>query len=346
MLCRIGLFQAHSLRHEQVDRKPMRACCCAIHWRVLLWAAAFFLFQFPVDGLLAQQPDPIAPLIELANSGKSKKAVKALEALESDSAWRLEARAVKANILLVQLDDAESGMAILQENLVEAPQHFSSLEVRGRYYLEILEIARAEADFRSLVRAAGTSDSLLSKAYLALGNTLVMQQRFEEALETYRLGLEVDSGAPGHRMGMANALGDLGRDEEAIQILESVREELPDQMEVMNNLGFLYMGVERYEEAAAAFDRIIALDPEAAFSWSNRAYAKLQLGDPDAALEDIQQSIKLMPSNSWAHRNLGLIRQAMGQPDAACDAWRDARSWGFERMYGPEVEKLIRENCR
>ncbi|MGV2480420.1 UNVERIFIED_CONTAM: hypothetical protein IGO34_26850, partial [Salmonella enterica subsp. enterica serovar Weltevreden] len=57
-------------------------------------------------------------------------------------------------------------------------------------------------------------------------------------------------------------------------------------------------------------------------------------------------SISLLPSNSYAYRNLALVYIATGKKTEACDALRYARSYDFKANYGDEVDELIKTHCR
>jgi regulator of sirC expression with transglutaminase-like and TPR domain len=48
-------------------------------------------------------------------------------------------------------------------------------------------------------------------------------------------------------------------------------------------------------------------------------YAKYKMNDLKNALKDIQRSIALDPSDSYAYRNRALVYLAMKQTDKACE---------------------------
>ena len=61
-----------------------------------------------------------------------------------------------------------------------------------------------------------------------------------------------------------------------------------------------------HDEAITDLDTSIELDKKFAFSWNNRGFSKLKLGQLEEGLKDIQKSLELDPKNAYGYRNLGL----------------------------------------
>jgi hypothetical protein len=62
-------------------------------------------------------------------------------------------------------------------------------------------------------------------------------------------------------------------------------------------------------------------------------------------MEDVNHSLELYPSNSFAYKNRALIFIALKQYNFACDDLKKAISLGFTEMYGGEVQKLLEKYC-
>lgn len=54
----------------------------------------------------------------------------------------------------------------------------------------------------------------------------------------------------------------------------------------------------------------------------------------------------IYPTNSYAYRNLALVYIELKILKEACNALGYAKSYGFERQYGGEVEALIDKHCK
>ncbi len=89
-----------------------------------------------------------------------------------------------------------------------------------------------------------------------------------------------------------------------------------------NDLGWLYAGLGRYEEASPYIDRAIELNPNSAIAYSNRCWIKLQTGDATTAMSDCNLAAGRLDSVSASVRAVVLARRslvfhALGQPALA-----------------------------
>jgi tetratricopeptide (TPR) repeat protein len=88
----------------------------------------------------------------------------------------------------------------------------------------------------------------------------------------------------------------------------------------MNRLmqqGILAMRGQRYASALQAFDRMVEQAPEFAEGWNKRATVHFLMGNWRASVRDIQQTLALEPRHFGALFGLGLIYDALEQPEAA-----------------------------
>jgi tetratricopeptide (TPR) repeat protein len=106
-----------------------------------------------------------------------------------------------------------------------------------------------------------------------------------------------------------------------------------------------YLNYRRYDALIIVTNVIIQNDPNNAFAYNNRGFAKMQLGDYNAARIDIDKSIQLDTSNSYAFKNLGLLFLRLNQTDSACSQFTIASNLGYSKMYGPEVDSLLNTHC-
>jgi tetratricopeptide (TPR) repeat protein len=81
--------------------------------------------------------------------------------------------------------------------------------------------------------------------------------------------------------------------------------------------GILAMQDRRYATALHAFDRMVEQAPEFAEGWNKRATVHFLMGDWQASVRDIQQTLALEPRHFGALFGLGLIYDALEQPEAA-----------------------------
>jgi len=63
----------------------------------------------------------------------------------------------------------------------------------------------------------------------------------------------------------------------------------------------------RYEEAIASYDRVIAINPNSDDAWVGRGNALDDSGKPQEALAAYDRAIALNPNSEWAWYNRGVI---------------------------------------
>lgn len=115
---------------------------------------------------------------------------------------------------------------------------------------------------------------------------------------------------------------------------------------VLQNLGYCYQELGEYEKSNEYLNQVIRNYPrEASLPYNNRGYNKLQLGDLEGAMDDVNTSVKMDYTNSYAYRNRALIWLAKGEKDKACEDFEKAIRFGFTVRYGDEVEKLQAQHC-
>jgi tetratricopeptide (TPR) repeat protein len=81
--------------------------------------------------------------------------------------------------------------------------------------------------------------------------------------------------------------------------------------------GILAMHGQRYGAALQAFDHMVEQAPEFAEGWNKRATVHFLMGNWQASVRDIQQTLALEPRHFGALFGLGLIYDALEQPEAA-----------------------------
>jgi tetratricopeptide (TPR) repeat protein len=185
-------------------------------------------------------------------------------------------------------------------------------------------------------------------AYVNLGETLLAQDRPEEALDAYRrasafatAGIDLDA-----RMGIAlfragkpsdavsylqQALAEgqssaeiyinltasliaVGRHEEAITIFGEALERNPNSSDLHFRFGTLLLERNRLAEAITELRAGLALDPDSPQGHGNLGVALAASGRKDEAIVEFEQALRLNPSLVSARRNLEIARREMARP--------------------------------
>jgi CRISPR-associated protein Csy1 len=163
-----------------------------------------------------------------------------------------------------------------------------------------------DAASRSVARALRGGENAGS----VLLDAMVMNDRGELAAAELRYARAAEL-RPGWAAPLANrghVLMDLGRVEEALQVLSAAVEIEPDNARVMSNLALALLTLNRVEEAEAAFRRALALGPVAAAHF-NLARIHNMRNETEAAFREAEAAVKIDPGFSEAHMLLGDVHR-------------------------------------
>ncbi len=133
--------------------------------------------------------------------------------------------------------------------------------------------------------------------HAACGNLCVQLQRFEEAAGYFRRILSVENKNLGARNALCYALSGLGN-------------------QAHSNGNFVL--------AEACFDEATQHQPGNAIYWYNLGNAQRELGKPQDALYNFQQSLKFDANDADTHNNLGNVQRELGQLDKAISSYKIA----------------------
>jgi tetratricopeptide (TPR) repeat protein len=98
------------------------------------------------------------------------------------------------------------------------------------------------------------------------------------------------------------------------------------------------MQVLQYPLALSLFDKLVALEPDWAEAWNQRATARFLTGDTDGVMADINRVMKLEPRHFGALTGMGMILQAEGLNKGALEIFKKALA-----IYplAPDIQKLV-----
>ena len=127
--------------------------------------------------------------------------------------------------------------------------------------------------------------------------------------------------APGQLFGQAVALHLDGKAEEALAQIERALEAGEQQSEVYAAAGYLRYEHKQFEEAAAAYRKLVELAADNAAGWFNLAASLQAMGGWDDAAAMFEKTLALDPNRFEAHLGLGLSRLRQGAPRPALEAY-------------------------
>ncbi len=121
-----------------------------------------------------------------------------------------------------------------------------------------------------------------------------------------------------------------GRLERAIELYRTLLNAQPAYAPAWNNLGVALRASDKFEAAAAALRRGLALDGKDAGAWSNLGNALRAIGDYEAAAASHRKSLELEPDAGRVHYNLALTERDLGNLAPALEGFEHAESLGFK----------------
>jgi len=193
-------------------------------------------------------------------------------------------------------------------------------------------------------------------AWQLLGSSLEQLGRFEESLEAYRNAMDIVG--PGSELVLASArvqldlgqvdealegiglarqegvinpnsfrrmglrLAELGRVEEALDLLTEVAQD--ETPESLNALARVLSEAGRQQEASEMLERVLAAEPDNAKSYEHLGLVHLRLEHWESARDYSQKAVNLDRALADAWNNLGAALYYLGRPQEALTAWEEA----------------------
>ena len=223
------------------------------------------------------------------------------------------------------------GALLQQQGRLDAAiaEHRHALALRPDYAAAHLHLGNAFKRQGKLDEAlAAYENALKLKPDLAeacnnLGVVLQSQGKFAQALAAYERAMKLRPGDVEAAYNRAVALQQQGRRDEAESAYRDILRHSPNRL-VYVNLGALLQDEARLDEALAAFDAALALDPSYAEAHFNRGVVMQQQGRLGAAIEAYHQALRLRPDYIEAATNAGIALQELGRLEEAAGAFEHA----------------------
>lgn len=282
-------------------------------------------------GGLAYDQDFARSLLEAADSiseSFTRKGAKRLKTLQKGLGWRLEEE--EEHKLLTELDST-SKLWQRDDNTDErrailALRTGQSLLRRGKKYdaLVTYEAATAwiPADGKVLTENFSSALSELSSQFIWPENSFTSKPTKEgEKASALAFRLYPNNGFAAYNY--AVALDENGESEKAIEFhLKAI--EINNGAAEYNALGRAYSNLNRYDDAIAAYQQAIEIDPAYSYAYNGLGVVYSHLDRHDEAIAAYQQAIKIDPAYSNAHTGLGSVYRALSRHDEAMAAYQQA----------------------
>lgn len=113
-----------------------------------------------------------------------------------------------------------------------------------------------------------------------------------------------------------------GDTDRALELAQGALELVGEDVSALNNLGLLFLDLEEYELAQGTLYRACHHPDASARQWFNLAHAFESAGDPESAIQALEQSLTLDPNFSAGRFNLAYTCETLGQTTKALHHWK------------------------
>jgi tetratricopeptide (TPR) repeat protein len=212
--------------------------------------------------------------------------------------------------LLLQMEQPDEAMRVIDEALASTPDDPALHAAHAQLYL--IQAQNASAD-----GALDEAEKLL-----------------DEGLDRYPDNTSL-------RYSLALLYEDQDRNRKALDVLESLAEENPDDASILNAYGYLLTDrFNRHEEARDYIERALALDPDSAAIIDSMGWVLYKLGDYGAAADYLERAYRLEQDPEIA-AHLVDVRWQLGQRDSALELLRQSLEANPDSRHLKEVDERI-----
>ncbi len=157
---------------------------------------------------------------------------------------------------------------------------------------------------------------LLSRAKAA-----VISRDFTLAVRLYRQLLRDDR----DNIELLNQLGNLymksGRDDQALPVFKRISELNPEDSNPLITIGGIYRRLKKYEESIAALEEALVADGTNALVSYNLGFTYKEMGQLDDAVSCFEDAIEMNPSDTLAYNHIGVIYAEKKEYDKALQSY-------------------------
>jgi tetratricopeptide (TPR) repeat protein len=151
----------------------------------------------------------------------------------------------------------------------------------------------------------------LIRARIYLGDSLMMQNKLDKAVQEYReiLAIDPENSEAHNNLGMI--YNDQGLKQEAVNEFGLSLAISPAQAMPHTQLAKIYMEAHQLPEAIGELNQAVRYDPANANAHNGLGVALAQMGDYEKAFEQFSDAVRINPADQGARMNLALVQAKM-----------------------------------
>jgi tetratricopeptide (TPR) repeat protein len=241
----------------------------------------------------------------------------------TDGTHAVEAQLRTARIMYAEQNDPDGAVRHLRD-FGEANPRFTSNMLVAQAQL-LLQMKKPQEAMKIFDDALATSpdDPTLRSAHVQLYVLLVQdaidRKALDEANTVLNQGLQRYPGETSLRYSQALLLEDQGKNKKAVDVLQSLAKDTPDDPAVLNALGYLLTDqFDRHQEARGYIQKALALNPDSPAIIDSMGWVLYKLGDYNGARDYLERAYRLEQDPEIA-AHLVDVRWALGEHDQALE---------------------------
>ena len=265
----------------------------------------------------------------------------------TDGTHAVEAQLRTARIMYAEQNDPEGAVRHLRD-FGEANPRFATnmLVAQAQLLLQMKKPQEAMKLFDDAL-AASPDDPTLRAAHVQLYVLLVQdaidRKALDEADTVLNQGLQRYPGETSLRYSQALLLEDQGKNKKAVDVLQSLAKDSPDDPAVLNALGYLLTDqFDRHVEARGYIQKALALNPDSPAIIDSMGWVLYKLGDYNGALDYLERAYRLEQDPEIA-AHLVDVRWALGEHDQALELLHAALERNPDDRHLKELNGRLRQ---
>jgi Tfp pilus assembly protein PilF len=181
-----------------------------------------------------------------------------------------------------------------------------------------------------------------AQLYVVQAQSAVERGALDDAEALLNEGLERYPDDTSLRYSLALLYEDQERNRKALDVLEALAEDHPDDAAILNAYGYLLTDrFDRHDEARDYIERALALDPDSAAIIDSMGWVLYKLGEYRAARDYLERAYRLEQDPEIA-AHLVDARWQLGERDSALELLRESLEANPDSRHLKEVDERLR----